>query len=65
MQNRKHIPHTGRYRCMIRCRLDVPLRRALERYCEVHGIGICDAIRLAIFALVSHAGLYAEAHREG
>lgn len=64
MQKRS-IPHTGRYRCMIRCRLDVTLRRALERYCEIHGIGICDAIRLAIFALVSHTGSYVEAHREG
>lgn len=64
MQKRS-IPHTGRYRCMIRCRLDVSLRRALERYCAMYGIGICDAIRLAIFELVSHAGAYTEAHREG
>lgn len=58
------LPHLGRYKCMIRCRLDVPLRRALERYCETRGMGICDAIRLAIFALVSRTGLYSEAYRE-
>lgn len=61
MQKRS-TSHTGRYRCMIRCRLDVPLRRALERYCEIRGIGICEAIRLAIFTLVSHAGVYTEVH---
>lgn len=58
------LPHLGRYKCMIRCRLDVPLRRALERYCETRCMGICDAIRLAIFALVSRTGLYSEAYRE-
>lgn len=58
------LPHLGRYKCMIRCRLDVPLRRALERYCATRGMGICDAIRLAIFALVSRTGLYSEAYRE-
>lgn len=58
------LPHLGRYKCMIRCRLDAPLRRALERYCQTRGMGICDAIRLAIFALVSRTGLYAEAYRE-
>lgn len=58
------LPHLGRYKCMIRCRLDVPLRRALERYCETRSMGICDAIRLAIFALVSRTGLYSEAYRE-
>lgn len=58
------LPHLGRYKCMIRCRLDTPLRKALERYCETRGMGICDAIRLAIFALVSRTGLYSEAYRE-
>lgn len=58
------LPHLGRYKCMIRCRLDAPLRRALERYCQTRGMGICDAIRLAIFALVSRTGLYGEAYRE-
>ena len=58
------LPHLGRYKCMIRCRLDTPLRRALERYCQTRGMGICDAIRLAIFALVSRTGLYSEAYRE-
>lgn len=58
------LPHLGRYKCMIRCRLDTPLRRALERYCETRCMGICDAIRLAIFALVSRTGLYSEAYRE-
>lgn len=58
------LPHLGRYKCMIRCRLDAPLRRALERYCETRCMGICDAIRLAIFALVSRTGLYSEAYRE-
>lgn len=58
------LPHLGRYKCMIRCRLDTPLRRALERYCTTRGMGICDAIRLAIFALVSRTGLYGEAYRE-
>lgn len=58
------LPHLGRYKCMIRCRLDKPLRRALERYCQTRGMGICDAIRLAIFALVSRTGLYSEAYRE-
>lgn len=58
------LPHLGRYRCMIRCRLDAPLRRALERYCQTRGMGLCDAIRLAIFALVSRTGLYGEAYRE-
>lgn len=58
------LPHLGRYKCMIRCRLDTPLRRALERYCETRSMGICDAIRLAIFALVSRTGLYSEAYRE-
>ena len=58
------LPHLGRYKCMIRCRLDAPLRKALERYCKTRGMGICDAIRLAIFALVSRTGLYGEAYRE-
>ena len=58
------LPHLGRYKSMIRCRLDTPLRKALERYCETRGMGICDAIRLAIFALVSRTGLYSEAYRE-
>ena len=58
------LPHLGRYKCMIRCRLDTPLRRALERYCTTRGMGICDAIRLAIFALVSRTGLYGEAYQE-
>lgn len=58
------LPHLGRYKSMIRCRLDAPLRRALERYCETRGMGLCDAIRLAIFALVSRTGLYSEAYRE-
>lgn len=58
------LPHLGRYKCMIRCRLDIPLRRALERYCRTRGMGLCDAIRLAIFALVSRTGLYGEAYRE-
>lgn len=58
------LPHLGHYKCMIRCRLDKPLRRALERYCQTRGMGICDAIRLAIFALVSRTGLYGEAYRE-
>lgn len=58
------LPHLGRYKCMIRCRLDAPLRRALERYCQTRGMGICDAIRLAIFALVSRTGLYGEAYWE-
>lgn len=58
------LPHLGRYKCMIRCRLDAPLRKALERYCQTRGMGICDAIRLAIFALVSRTGLYGEAYRE-
>lgn len=58
------LPHLGRYKCMIRCRLDTPLRRALERYCQTRGMGICDAIRLAIFALVSRTGLYSEAYHE-
>lgn len=58
------LPHLGRYKCMIRCRLDAPLRRALERYCQTRGMGICDAIRLAIFALVSRTGLYSEAYHE-
>lgn len=58
------LPHLGRYKCMIRCRLDAPLRRALDRYCQTRGMGICDAIRLAIFALVSRTGLYSEAYRE-
>lgn len=58
------LPHLGRYKCMIRCRLDAPLRRALERYCQTRGMGLCDAIRLAIFALVSRTGLYSEAYRE-
>lgn len=54
MQNEKRgISRISRYNCMIRCRLDAPLRRALERYCKIHGKGLCDAIRLAIFALVS------------
>lgn len=54
MQNEKRgTPRISRYNCMIRCRLDTPLRRALERYCKIHGKGLCDAIRLAIFALVS------------
>lgn len=53
MQKKHGAPHLGRYTCMIRCRLDAPLRRALDRYCQTHGIGICNAIRLAIFALVS------------
>lgn len=64
MRSRRGLPHLGRYKCMIRCRLDTPLRRALERYCETRGMGICDAIRLAIFALVSRTGLYSEAYRE-
>ena len=58
------LPHLGRYKCMIRCRLDAPLRRALERYCRTRGMGLCDAIRLASFALVSRTGLYGEAYRE-
>ena len=58
------LPHLGHYKCMIRCRLDAPLRRALERYCQTRGMGLCDAIRLAIFALVSRTGLYGEAYRE-
>lgn len=58
------LPHLGRYKCMIRCRLDAPLRKALERYCKTRGMGLCDAIRLAIFALVSRTGLYGEAYRE-
>lgn len=53
MQKKHGAPHTGRYTCMIRCRLDTPLRRALERYCTTRGMGLCAAIRLAIFALVS------------
>ena len=64
IRSRRGLPHLGRYKCMIRCRLDTPLRRALERYCQTRGMGICDAIRLAIFALVSRTGLYAEAYRE-
>lgn len=55
---KRGAPHIGRYTCMIRCRLDASLRRALDKYCEMRGIGICDAIRLAIFALVSHDGAY-------
>lgn len=58
------LPHLGRYKSMIRCRLDTPLRKALERYCQTRGMGLCDAIRLAIFALVSRTGLYGEAYRE-
>lgn len=54
MQNKKRgTPRISRYNCMIRCRLDVSLRRALEKYCQINGMGLCDAIRLAIFALVS------------
>lgn len=64
IRSRRGLPHLGRYKCMIRCRLDAPLRRALERYCETRGMGICDAIRLAIFALASRTGLYSEAYRE-
>lgn len=64
LRSGRGLPHLGRYKCMIRCRLDAPLRRALERYCQTRGMGICDAIRLAIFALVSRTGLYAEAYRE-
>lgn len=64
IRSRRGLPHLGRYKCMIRCRLDAPLRRALERYCQTRGMGICDAIRLAIFALVSRTGLYSEAYRE-
>lgn len=64
LRSGRGLPHFGRYKCMIRCRLDAPLRRALERYCETRGMGICDAIRLAIFALVSRTGLYSEAYRE-
>lgn len=64
IRSRRGLPHLGRYKCMIRCRLDTPLRRALERYCETRSMGICDAIRLAIFALVSRTGLYSEAYRE-
>ena len=64
IRSTRGLPHLGRYKCMIRCRLDAPLRRALERYCETRGMGICDAIRLAIFALVSRTGLYSEAYRE-
>lgn len=64
LRSGRGMPHLGRYKCMIRCRLDVPLRRALERYCETRCMGICDAIRLAIFALVSRTGLYSEAYRE-
>lgn len=58
------LPHLGRYKSMIRCRLDTPLRKALEHYCRTRGMGLCDAIRLAIFALVSRTGLYGEAYRE-
>lgn len=58
------LPHLGHYKSMIRCRLDTPLRKALERYCRTRGMGLCDAIRLAIFALVSRTGLYGEAYRE-
>lgn len=64
IRSRRGLPHLVRYKCMIRCRLDAPLRHALERYCETRGMGICDAIRLAIFALVSRTGLYSEAYRE-
>lgn len=64
LRSGRGLPHFGRYKCMIRCRLDAPLRRALERYCQTRGMGICDAIRLAIFALVSRTGLYSEACRE-
>ena len=64
MRSGRGLPHLGRYKCMIRCRLDTPLRRALERYCRTRGMGLCDAIRLAIFALVSRTGLYGEAYRE-
>lgn len=64
LRSGRGLPHLGRYKCMIRCRLDKPLRRALERYCQTRGMGICDAIRLAIFALVSRTGLYGEAYRE-
>lgn len=64
LRSGRGLPHLGRYKCMIRCRLDVPLRKALERYCRTRGMGICDAIRLAIFALVSRTGLYGEAYRE-
>ena len=64
MQKKHNAPHLGRYTCMIRCRLDAPLRRALDRYCQTHGIGICAAIRLAISALISRASLYGESYRE-
>lgn len=64
IRSMRGLPHLGRYKCMIRCRLDTPLRKALERYCQTRGMGLCDAIRLAIFALVSRTGLYGEAYRE-
>lgn len=64
LRSGRGLPHLGRYKCMIRCRLDTPLRKALERYCQTRGMGLCDAIRLAIFALVSRTGLYGEAYRE-
>lgn len=60
MQNEKNgARRTGRYKCMIRCRLDVSLRRALERYCAMRSMGLCDAIRLAIFTLVSRDRAFA------
>ncbi len=62
--NKLSVPHLGRYNSRIRCRLDTPLRKALEHYCDARNIGICDAIRLAICALVTHAGYYDDAWHE-
>lgn len=59
MQNKKHgAPHIGHYRCMIRCRLDEPLYKALKEYARTHGMGICATIRLSIYMLTSQAGVW-------
>lgn len=62
MQSKKHgAPHIGHYRCMIRCRLDEPLYKALKEYARTHGMGLCATIRLAIYVLTSQAGVWRDA----
>ena len=62
MRNKKYgAPHIGNYRCMIRCRLDEPLYKALKEYAQTHGMGVCATIRLAIYVLTSQAGVWRDA----
>ena len=58
MQKKHGAPHIGHYRCMIRCRLDEPLYKALKEYARTHGMGICATIRLSIYTLTSQAGVW-------